>query len=177
VNISPLRERFLAQQEHLPSQRIPLSSKEALTEYQVELDRVDSMLAFDGKTGDLDPKEGFVKFKHPGHSLGVPIEGWGCAWETEFGDQEKLVMSYTKVESVFMGPALFGPNINDAGQLATASPLPTFETVVEGENDRNAKSWVASRLTEGPASIRYEVVTINYADPSTSFKDVWMMNA
>jgi hypothetical protein len=176
VSISALRKDFLTQLRTLPSQRIPLTSKQALAEYQTELDRVDSMRNLDGKPGDLDPREGFVKFSHPGHSLSVPGEGWGCAVERTFADREKPVLEYSKTESLYLSPPPSGLLINDAGQPVEPS-RPTLETTVLGENDRNTNTWSAKRLTEGPTGIRYEELSINYADPASSTKEVWLFNA
>jgi hypothetical protein len=176
MSISTLRQNFLNQLQQLPSEKIRLSGKEALAEYQTELDRVDSIRNLDGNPGDLDPREDFVKFSHPGHSLGLPVEGWGYASETTFANQEKPVLDYFKTESVFLGPALVAPAINDAGQPAQPAG-PTFETLVHGSNDRNTNTWTARRLSEGPAGIRYEEVHINYADPANSSKEVWLYSA
>lgn len=176
MSISALRQEFLNRLPSIPSQKTSLSVKEAIAEYQVELDRVDSIRNLDGKSGDLDPLPDFVNFSFPGNSLMPPSQVQGSVREIRFANREQPYLKYGKVEAVFLGPPQAGPGVNDAG-LPCEGSRPTFETTVTGCNDRDQNVWWVRRMIESPNSFRLEELNINYADPASSTKEVWILNA
>lgn len=167
--ISPLRQRFfdLDAKNAIPKQRVSLSAEEALAELKTERDRVDTLNWLDKNALDLEPKDGSVKYRNQGDTHDCTIIGSGSFHEWQPGNREKPVLEYQSHRTVY-GQVIADSNIDTA--------QPEKETVVIGQHDANDSTWFARRLTEEPGHLSYEHVSINYDDPSKSYKEIWLFN-
>jgi hypothetical protein len=169
MSISPLRQQFLAldAQNAIPKQRIHLSKEEALAELRVERDRVENIQWIDGKADDLNPKEGFVSYRNQPKMDECLIDGSASVFEWTPGNRNRSILEYRSSHSTY-----------GSGTSPQQMELqcPVQESVVMGSNDQNEQTWFALRLTEGPNQLTYEQVSINFADLSKSYKEVWLFN-
>lgn len=163
--ISSVRERFLDRLSGPPSKRIALSAKEAAAERQVEMDRVDRLQNLDGSKVDRDTLPGFVNYKHPGDGMFPPTDTWGVTQEVSFNNQAQDTLTYSYNQNIHLG--LVG---------ADGDAAPVLFTSVSGSNNRETSTWNCERYSEGPKSLTYEKLHLDYANPEQSFKEVWLMN-
>lgn len=163
--ISAVRERFLDRLSGPPSQRIALSAKEAAVEHQTEVDRVDRMQKLDGTALDNDTLPGFVNYDHPGDGMLPRTERWGVTQEVTYNNQTQETLTYGLNQNIHLGMV---------GVDGDARPV--LFTNVSGANNRETSTWTCERYSEGPKTLSYEKLHIDYANFDQSYKEVWLMN-
>lgn len=140
-----------------PRQRIHLTAQQARAEHLKELERVDSLRAFDGSALDLDTRDHFTRFEQPGDELsaGIARTGWF---------RERAI------------PELAAPTLEYATSSAVHLPgQPARETVVTGCHVPSAGIWYTHRVQDTPEGLQCEELVLHENDLGSSTRDVWLL--